>query len=238
MSSLADRYQAVQARIASACDRHGRNRADVQLVVVSKFHPASLVEELIDLGQTDFGENKDQEASPKAAEVRAHLEALGRAQDLPRWHFVGQLQSNKVKSVLRYASTIHSLDRESLLTALNKEFAKDESLNPIGVFIELNLTDDPNRGGIHPDALLRFAEDVLKQPKLKLLGVMGVATLEGQEERDFTRIKAASESLQMLHPEASKISAGMSNDFELAIGFGATHLRVGTAITGPRQYLA
>lgn len=241
LEQLQSRYSAVQQRISEACALHGRNRDDITLVVVSKFHPASLVLNLLALGQQQFGENKDQEASAKAAEVAEALASSAlvghQALVLPEWHFVGQLQSNKVKSVLRYASAIHSLDRPSLLQALIKEQAKETELQPIGVFIELNLTDDANRGGVQSANLEAFATDVLAAPGLSLLGVMGVASLDGQEQRDFGAIQSASEQLQRLSPEAKFISAGMSNDFETALGFGATHLRIGTAITGPRQYL-
>ena len=249
IEDLRSRYQAIQDRIAAACSANGRDRSVVNLIVVSKFHPASLVLDLLSLGQSQFGENKDQEASAKAAEVASVLSSTdgGAPQLTPDWHFVGQLQSNKVKSVLRYASTIHSLDRPSLLAALAKERARlsdlaqadsSEPPAPTGVFIELNLTDDQQRGGIQPSQLTEFAASVLEVPGLHLLGVMGVASLDGKEERDFAAIRAASEQLQSLAPEAKYISAGMSNDFEVAIGYGATHLRIGTAITGLRQYLA
>jgi PLP dependent protein len=246
IANLSSRYQAVQERIASACSTAGRDRSEVNLIVVSKFHPASLVLDLLSLGQSLFGENKDQEASAKASEVASVLAGEPGSVLHPDWHFVGQLQSNKVKSVLRYASTIHSLDRPSLLTALAKERARlaeaaSETgivMPATGVFIELNLTDDEQRGGIQPSQLTEFAASVLEVSGLKLLGVMGVATLEGEEERDFAAIAAASERLQSFVPAAKFISAGMSNDFETAIAFGATHLRIGTAITGPRQYLA
>jgi pyridoxal phosphate enzyme (YggS family) len=151
-----------------------------------------------------------------------------------QWHFIGQLQSNKVKSVVSYASSIHSLDRQSLLDALGKATIEREV--PLDVFIQLNLTDDPGRGGIQPANLKTFAENVLTHPGLNLVGVMGVAALDNNLERDFGAIRAASESLRTLKPEASLISAGMSEDFETAIAFGATHLRIGSAITGKRQY--
>ncbi|MEN9737151.1 MAG: hypothetical protein RJA26_384 [Actinomycetota bacterium] len=219
-SGLAERYGSVQEQITDACRLADRNRDEVTLIVVSKFHPADLVLNLI--------------------------ERLGRADEVPTWHFIGQLQSNKAKSVLRYASSIHSLDRLSLLEALAKERNKiavlaQENGIPIApatkVFIELNLTDDPDRGGIVPSNLLSFAELVLAAPGLDLVGVMGVASLEGQEERDFAAIQKASADLQRIAPVANLISAGMSNDFQTALRFGATHLRIGTAITGPRQYL-
>jgi pyridoxal phosphate enzyme (YggS family) len=187
-----------------------------------------LVFDLLALGARDFGENRDQEAAPKAAEVRSSSPIEH------RWHFIGQLQSNKVKSVVTYADSIHSLDRQSLLDSLGKATA--ERALPLDVFIQLNLTDDSGRGGIQPAALLPFAENVLAHPGLNLVGVMGVAALDNNLIRDFGAIRSASEMLQTLKPEASLISAGMSEDFETAIAYGATHLRIGSAITGKRQY--
>jgi pyridoxal phosphate enzyme (YggS family) len=230
---LAERYHSVTQSVAQAIAAANRDANQVTTIVVTKFHPAQLVLDLLELGARDFGENKDQEAAPKAAQVRAL--------DVPdhRWHFVGQLQTNKVKSVLNYASAIHSLDRESLLGALVKEVAKKKAVGEfkdIDVFIELNLTDDPERGGMQPADLTRFATSVLESPGVNLVGVMGVASLDNQLEADFERIRLASEALRTLKPEANLISAGMSGDFGTAIQYGATHLRIGTAITGPRQY--
>jgi pyridoxal phosphate enzyme (YggS family) len=244
LSTLASRYGEVQDRISAACAEANRSREGVSLIVVTKFHPVQLVSELYDLGHRDFGENKDQEAGPKAQALADDLAGRG-ISDESTWHFIGQLQSNKVKTVLRYADAIHSLDRESLLQSLAKETVKRAAAaaesgapnpKPIDVFIELNLTDDEGRGGIQPSALKRFAEGVLEVPGLNLVGVMGVASLEGEEERDFAAIQAASENLRTLKSDAALISAGMSGDFEIALKYGATHLRIGTAITGPRQY--
>jgi pyridoxal phosphate enzyme (YggS family) len=249
MSTLAERYHSVQNRIDAAALSAGRDPKEVTLIVVSKFHPAQLVLDLIDLGARDFGENKDQEAGPKSVEVLEAIAQAGKPIE-HRWHFVGQLQSNKVKSVLRYASAIHSLDRDSLLTALAKETAKlqeartaagEAPLTPIDVFIELNLTDDPGRGGIVPANVEEFAQRVLQVPGLNLMGVMGVASLNSPSdpsiaERDFETIQRASFAVRGLKPEAKFISAGMSGDFETALKFGATHLRIGTAITGERAY--
>lgn len=235
MSTLASRYGEVQDRITAACAAANRSREGVSLIVVTKFHPVELVSELYDLGHRDFGENKDQEAGPKAKALAEILSSRGIENDA-RWHFVGQLQSNKVKTVVRYANAIHSLDRESLLQALAKETAKPEFEGSLDVFIELNLTDDGGRGGIKPADLRAFAEKVLEVPKLNLVGVMGVAGLHTEPERDFAAIRDASEQLKLLKTEANLISAGMSGDFEIALQYGATHLRIGTAITGPRQY--
>ena len=229
MSTLADRLGEVSTRIEKAASLANRSAEDVTLIVVTKTHPADLVVELLGLGVTNFGENKDQEASAKAK-----LVAELASQHNPIWHFVGQLQSNKVKSVLGYAEVLHSLDRQSLLDELNKQLLRVEHKR-LQVFIELNLTDDPKRGGIDPNHLLNFAEKVLEVENLQLLGVMGVASLGGSAEADFERIATASQQLQKLAPEARFISAGMSADFEQAIQYGATHIRVGTAITGKRE---
>jgi len=229
MSTLADRLGEVSTRIEKAASLANRSAEDVTLIVVTKTHPADLVVELLGLGVTNFGENKDQEASAKAK-----LVAELASQHNPIWHFVGQLQSNKVKSVLGYAEVLHSLDRQSLLDELNKQLSRVEHKR-LQVFIELNLTDDPKRGGIDPNQLLNFADKVLKVENLQLLGVMGVASLGGSAEADFERIATASQQLQKLAPEARFISAGMSADFEQAIQYGATHIRVGTAITGKRE---
>lgn len=229
MSSLAERLAEIEARIRLAANNASRVREDIELIVVSKNHPAQVAIDLIRLGVHSLGENRDQEAKPKAIEVAEALE--GSNLDY-KWHFIGQLQSNKVRSVLGYASVIHSVDRQSLLDSLIK--ATPELAKPLDIFIQLNLTNDPGRGGIEPTGLRAFAEQVLRVPNLNLLGVMGVASLDNAPEHDFARIQSASADLQSLAPNAKFISAGMSEDFEAAIGFGATHLRIGSAITGNR----
>ena len=225
MSALAERYREVQAAISARLAELGRAVDDVTLIVITKNHPVSLARELYQLGGRDFGENRDQEAGPKSLE-------LGDCTGL-NWHFVGQLQSNKVRSVLGYAQSIHSLDRPSLLGALVSETEKLD--RNIDVFIQLNLTDDPGRGGVQPAGLEVFAEQVIAQPRLVLRGVMGVAALDRDPKIDFATIAQASARLQRLAPTASSISAGMSHDYLEALEFGATHLRIGTAITGNRN---
>jgi len=224
---ISQRLSSVRERIANAAERAGRNSEDVELVIVTKFHPVELVAELVDLGERNFGENKDQEASAKSDAL-----SLLRSDVEVNWHFVGQLQSNKVKSVLRYASTIHSLDRDSLLAELKKQLEKTDQT--VGCFIELNLTDDPGRGGLEPSNLGMFAEKVLAVPQINLLGVMAVAGLGVDPRVDFEKAVVASEKLRSISPESRYLSMGMSEDFELAVELGATHVRVGSAITGPR----
>lgn len=226
MNSLAERYQEVKQRIQQAAQSVGRDPSGVELIVVTKNHPVELVAALHGLGHRQFGENRDQEARPKAQT----LAALG-IQDAT-WHFVGQLQSNKVKSVLDYASVIHSIDRPSLVTELEKQLTKRHAR--VSGFLELNLTDDENRGGVRSENLLELAERVLSTGRIELLGVMAVASLGADPRADFERTIQASLQLQSVAPSAKGLSMGMSEDFEIAIELGATHIRVGSAITGPR----
>ena len=227
--NLAERYRSVLQTIEQTAQSVGRAKEDVELIVVSKNHPASLVAELVQLGQKAFGENRDQEASKKAEELK------NSGFDV-QWHFVGQLQSNKVKSVLEYASVIHSIDRPSLVAELSKQLSKQNK--KIDGFIELNLTYDLGRGGVAPQELLPLAEQVLAVEQINLLGVMAVAGLGKDPAEEFERAIGLSKQLQTLAPTATKLSIGMSEDFEVAIRLGATHIRVGSAITGPRPISA
>ena len=229
-SNLAERLQSIQQRIDGAAKAASRSKSEIELVIVTKNHSFELALELLALGENQFGENRDQEASAKAAQVS---QSLAPGELAPTWHFVVQLQTNKVKSMLTYSSVLHSLDRLSLLKELEKQLVKTPEAT-LDAFIELNLTDDPNRGGIEPKNLLEFAEQVLKVSQIRLLGVMGVAGLGVEPAVDFATILSSSEKLQSISASSKCISAGMSGDFETAIGFGATHLRIGTAITGNR----
>jgi pyridoxal phosphate enzyme (YggS family) len=194
--------------------------------VVTKNHPHQLVLDLMELGARDFGENRDQEAAPKAREVAA------KSDQTFNWHFIGQLQTNKVKSVLEYANFLHSLDRSSLLDELQKRTR--ERAVALKVFVQVNLTEDMGRGGVRPQELSAFAERVLESPGLELVGLMGVGGLDIAPEAEFERLASLSQKVQELAPEANRLSMGMSGDFEAAISYGATHLRIGTAITGKR----
>ncbi|MGR2753552.1 YggS family pyridoxal phosphate-dependent enzyme [Agromyces arachidis] len=219
MSRLEERLAGVRTEVADAARDAGRDVAEVTTIVVTKFQPVSLIRELAALGVRDVGENRHQEAQAKAAE----LEGLGL-----RWHFVGQLQSKKARQVRAYASAIHSVDRESLVDALRSE----ETV--VDCFVQVNLTDDPGRGGVAPDALEPLIERVLATPGLSLLGLMAVAPLGEPARPAFARVRELSSRVRALAPEARSLSMGMSHDFRDAIMEGATHLRIGTAITGNR----
>lgn len=216
---LEERLRGVRAGIADACRDAGRSPEDVDLIVVTKFHPAELVAALAALGVRDMGENRHQEAQEKA-------EALS---DLDlRWHFVGQLQTKKARQAARYAHAIHSIDRERLVDALG------DGDRVIDAFLQVNLTEDPARGGAAPEELERLAERVLEAPALRLRGVMAVAPLDEPASAAFERLASYSERVRALAPEADAISAGMTHDYREAIAAGATHLRIGSAITGKR----
>jgi pyridoxal phosphate enzyme (YggS family) len=216
---LAERLETVRTAVADAAAAAGRSPSEITTVVVTKFHPASLVRELADLGVQDIGENRHQDAAPKAAELT----------DLDlTWHFIGQLQSNKVRAVLDYASVIQSIDRASIVNAI----ATTGKL--VDAFIQLNLTDDPRRGGVVAADLDALVEDVLAVPSIRLRGLMAVAPLDEEPRRAFEMVRNASDRMLAQAPLASALSMGMSGDFREAILEGATHLRIGTAITGKR----
>jgi len=227
--SLAERLATVQSSVDDAVREAGRPSGEVTTIVVTKFHPASLVRALFDLGVRHVGENRQQEASEKSAEL-SHL-ALD-------WHFIGQLQSKKTRSVLAFASTIHSLDRLSLVSALGAALdngARASASRPgIDAFIQLNLTDDAGRGGVRPQELSALAEAVVAVPAITLRGLMAVAPVGEDPRRAFARVREARDLLLPIAPGATDLSMGMSGDFREAVLEGATHLRIGTAITGNR----
>ncbi|WP_181421515.1 MULTISPECIES: YggS family pyridoxal phosphate-dependent enzyme [unclassified Curtobacterium] len=223
-TGLEARLASVREGIGDAARAAGRSVDELTLVVVTKYHPAALVRQLAVLGVTDVGENRHQEAQAKAAE----LEDLGLT-----WHFVGQLQSKKARQARRYAHVVQSLDRASVVDA----FAPTETEPDPRVldgFVQVNLTDDPGRGGVAPDDVDALAERVLATGTLRLRGVMAVAPLDEEPRAAFARLRAISERVRLLDPAATDMSAGMSGDYADAIAEGATHLRIGTAITGNR----
>lgn len=239
LGELAGRLAQVRARIIAACEAASRPADDVTLIAITKTFPASDVALLASLGVTDFGENRDQEAGPKAAAVAA----LGAR---PRWHFVGQLQVNKAASVVEYADVVHSVDRLRLVRALGSRAAGVG--RQIGCLIQVNLDPDAvdaargsgddrrgaGRGGALPAEVLELADAVAAQDGLLLGGVMAVAPLGLPPGPAFRSLRRIAESVRAAHPGATTISAGMSGDLDEAIAEGATHVRVGTALLGGR----
>ena len=222
MTELGARLSAVDERIADAARRAGRRPDEITRIVVTKFHPASLVRELHALGVRDVGENRQQELSAKHSEL-ADLDL--------RWHFIGQAQTNKAGAIRRDADAVHSVDRSRLADALHRAAEGDDVLD---VLVQVNLTDDPGRGGVVPEDALGVAEHVLGLPTLRLRGVMAVAPLDEEPASAFARLRDTADRIRSVAPGADWMSAGMTGDFVEAIAAGATHLRIGSAITGPR----
>lgn len=220
----------VRARIEAACAMAGRDPADVTLVAVSKGVAAAQVTEMLELGVVDIGENKVQEAVAKAAEISATT--TGRT---PRWHFIGQLQRNKARAVADFAAMVHSVDRQALVTALDR--AAEQRSQPLDVLLQIDLDPDPDpaRGGVRPADLAALVDLVLAAQHLNLRGVMTVAPPAVDPRSSFDRLVSYSQSLQAIQPMATVVSAGMSGDLEAAISAGATHVRVGTALFGARK---
>jgi len=222
---LARNWTQAKTDVQLACEQVNRTFADVTIIAVTKTWPAIDVDTLAECGVTDVGENRDQEAAAKHQQVRdSNL----------TWHAIGQVQTNKVKSIVQWADVIHSVDRLDLVRALAKVMPNREK--PLGVFIQLNL--DPEireaRGGLRGDNLLTMAEAITDVPGLQVRGVMGVAPLVGEPEAAFASLQEASTRLQTRFPQACDISAGMSGDYKIALKYGATHLRLGSLILGNR----
>jgi len=238
----------VRNRIAAACAAAGRDPGEITLIAITKTRPPSDVLLLHELGLTDFGENKDQEAAPKAAACAAALAAGpgpdvgpdvgpgGRSQPL-RWHFVGQLQTNKASSVAGYADVVHSVDRARLVRALGAAAGKAGRELTCLVQVDLDTPADPARGGVPPAQVREIAEAVEATRALILGGVMAIAPLDADPVRAFAALRPCSLAVQAVNPAATIISAGMSGDLEAAIGNGATHVRIGTALLGARRPL-
>lgn len=233
-SELAENLARVEERISAACHSAGRKREDVTLIVVTKTYPASDVRILHELGVRDVAENRDQDAAPKAAAC-ADLDL--------RWHFVGQLQTNKVRSVTSYADVVQSVDRLKLVTALSA--AAEKAGRELGCLVQVALDAESGargeRGGVSPDGVEELAAAVETAPGLRLDGLMTVAPLAGpfagRQRAAFDRLMDLSTLLRATRPAANMVSAGMSADLEDAVAAGATHVRIGTAVLGVRPRL-
>jgi pyridoxal phosphate enzyme (YggS family) len=222
---IAEGLAAVRGRIDAACRESGRSSEEITLVVVTKFFPAADVRLLADLGVRDVGENRHQEAVEKAAEC-ADLDV--------RWHFIGGLQSNKAAAVASYADVVHSVDRVKLVTGLSRGAqGRGRSLDCL-VQVSLDPPDASGRSGCDPADLPALVERIQAADALELRGVMGVAPLDGDADEAFARLAEIASDVRRQEPQATCISAGMSGDLEHAVRRGATHLRIGSAVLGPR----
>ncbi|WP_405057872.1 YggS family pyridoxal phosphate-dependent enzyme [Kribbella sp. NBC_01505] len=229
---LRDSLRLVQERIGTACVAAGRDRDEVTLVAITKTFPVSDVAALAALGVVDVGENREQELKAKAPECPELT-----------WHFVGQLQSKKARSVVRHASVVHSVDRLSLLSALSKAAVAEEK--SLRCLLQVSLAsygpDDAatgaDRGGVAPADVLELAAEVVAADGLELGGVMAVAPLGSEPDKAFAGLQEVAARLRSEHAGATWISAGMTGDLEAAIRHGATHVRLGRALLGTRPPL-
>lgn len=212
-----------RARIAAAERASGRAPGSVDLVVVTKTFPVSDLVTLADLGVRHVGENRDQEARPKAEAV-ADLSLV--------WHFIGQLQSNKARSVAQYAHMVESVDRPKLVRALSH--AVESTGRPLEALVQVCLDDRPGRGGAAPQDVPGLATAVAEAPGLTLRGVMAVAPLDSDPDPAFARLAEIAAEVTAEHPAATVVSAGMSADLEAAVRHGATQVRLGSAVLGYR----
>lgn len=228
-TEIADNLARVRQRIAAASADVGREPDEVTLTVVTKFFPASDVRILAELGVRDLGENRHQEALAKAEDLR----------DLDlRWHFVGNLQSNKAAAVAAYADVVESVDRPKLVNGLSGG-ARERGAD-LDCLIQVNLDPsgagaDPTRSGAAPADVVPLAERVTAAEGLRLRGVMAVAPLGEDPAAAFGALVEMAQQVRRIDPSATWVSAGMSGDLEVAIRSGATHVRIGSAVLGRRR---
>jgi pyridoxal phosphate enzyme (YggS family) len=218
-SRLAERLQRLRLLIAGACLRSGRSAESVTIVAVTKGVPATVVREAIAAGLTDIGENRVQEAEQKRAAL-ADLEGL-------RWHMIGHLQSNKVKTALNLFDIIHSVDSIHLAEAISRR-----ALEPVPVFLEVNVSGESTKHGVTLDELSAVHAAIAALPNVYVRGLMTVAPLSADPQAArpvFRRLRQEATALAL--PD---LSMGMSDDFEVAVEEGATHVRIGRAIFGER----
>lgn len=223
----------LRARIDAACVAAQRDPAEVTLLPVTKFFPASDVEILIGLGCCEFGESRDQEAAAKAADI---------GDAAIRWHMIGKLQRNKARHVARWASVVHSVDSVRLAEALERgaaaESAEGGRSDQLGILVQVSLDDDPARGGASAGQLPALAESVAAATHLELLGCMAIPPVNADPERAYAQLAQLRTELLRDHPTAQVLSAGMSNDLEYAVEYGSTCVRVGTALLGVRPIIS
>ena len=228
---IAENLACIQERIRSAALRAGRRPGDIRLVAVSKTQPAMAVTAAARAGQVLFGENYVQELTAKAAEVKEPVE----------WHFIGSLQTNKVKYLVNLVTMIHSVDRLSLAEEISRQWGK--AGKSCDILLEVNIAGETTKGGTAGDALLALASEVARLPHLRIRGLMTMPPFFDEPEearpyfRELRRLAGVIDAAGVPGVEMKELSMGMSGDFEAAIEEGATFVRVGTALFGERSYL-
>ncbi len=219
----------VEENIAQACKRCGRDSKEVTLIAVSKTKPVTMIQEAMECGKREFGENKAQEMKEKYEVLPKDI----------KWHFIGHLQTNKVKYVVGRACLIHSVDSLHLAEAVEAESAKKDVISDI--LIEVNVAEEESKFGLKMEETLNLVENIAKMPHIRIKGLMTIAPfVENQEENRvvFRKLRELSVDIAKKNIDnvsMSVLSMGMTNDYEVAIEEGATYVRVGTGIFGERS---
>jgi pyridoxal phosphate enzyme (YggS family) len=227
-ATVEERLAGVRRRIAEACARAGRDPAEITLVAVSKRQPAAKVRQAFEHGQLVFGENQVQEATAKAADLPVDI----------RWHLIGPLQSNKVKPVVRLFDAVHSVDRPKIARLLDQEAGRIG--RRLDVFCQIHLGGEESKHGFPVEVLEAEVRPLVGLPNLRVQGLMAIPPFEedpGDARRWFRQLRELRDATRRWpewHEVPGFLSMGMSHDFEVAIEEGATHVRVGTDLFGPR----
>lgn len=225
---IAQNYKLVEEKIAETCEKSGRNRDEIKLIAVSKTMPVSVIEEAFKVGFSNFGENKAQELRDKSSEINLDL----------NWHFIGHLQSNKVKYVIEPAEYIHSVDSNKLADEIQKRAASIEKVQKI--LIEVNTSGEDSKFGLSEfDDVLKLIEYCDSLSNVEVCGLMTMAPYTDNEvilRSCFSKLRDLKEKINSNDFRINELSMGMTNDYEIAIEEGATMLRIGTAIFGERNY--
>ena len=215
----------VKQRISDAAKKSHRSIDEITLIVVTKTFPLSDLEILYSLGVREFGENRDQEAAIKVGQLPADI----------NWHFQGGIQSNKLKSITAWASCIHSVDQFKYASIISENSAGESK----SIFIQVSLDQPPeSRGGVDPQKLINLAKDIEQLPNISIKGLMAVAPVDGDQRGGFVRLQGIDNDFKASFGTAKSLSAGMSGDYEMALEYGATHLRIGSSILGNRAQIA
>jgi pyridoxal phosphate enzyme (YggS family) len=225
VDEISANLEKVNAQIKLAAASANRLSKDITLVAVTKTFPVSDIEILYSLGIRDFGENRDQEASEKVGLLPKDV----------RWHFQGQIQSNKLKSITSWASYIHSVDQLRYAQMISDYSAGNEK----PIFMQVSLDKPPqSRSGVNPSELLELAGDISALPGIRLQGLMAVAPVNSPAEQAFAELEDIRSDFLSTFPDAKSLSIGMSGDYQIAIKYGATHIRIGSSILGIRSPIA
>lgn len=232
MSTISDHLQEIRQRIRSAARTAERDPSTVHLLAVSKTQPTNAILEAVDAGQKAFGENYEQEAVSKILAIRASRPDLKL-----EWHFIGPIQSNKTRPIAEYFDWVHSVDREKIARRLSDQ--RPAALAPLNICLQVNISGEVSKSGIHPENLLSLANTVSAMPRLKLRGLMAIPEPESSPDRQrepFRAMKVLFNKLRKAGYDVDTLSMGMSDDMDAAIEEGATTVRIGTAIFGKRNY--